>query len=160
MLYKHRHNQKLDIDKGYKLIAGSIDIFSQEVDLWHKWSNTPITDAEAFLMFARAANCKYVVDYRNVHGFAGIVPSKLILETPVYSNTALMYMFQEKWLTHYKPKLGANYWAAYNTLTDWSSHGPQSKKGKQVEANNMANLRNDRSNKVIEVVKNTFSLAA
>ena len=60
MLYKHRHNQKLDIDKGYKLIAGSIDIFSQEVDLWHKWSNTPITDAEAFLMFSRAANCKYV----------------------------------------------------------------------------------------------------
>ena len=160
MLYKHRHNQRLDIDKGYKLIAGSIDIFSQEVDLWHKWSNTPITDAEAFLMFAKAANCKYVADYRNEHGFAGIVPSQLTLEAPVYSNTALMYMFEDRWLTHYKPVLGSNYWAAYNTLTDWSSHGPQSKKGKQVEANNMANLRNDRSNKVIEVVKNTFSLAA
>ena len=39
-----------------------------------------------------------------------------------------MYMFKDRWLTHYKPVLGSNYWAAYNTLTDWSSHGPQSRK--------------------------------
>ena len=81
-------------------------------------------------------------------------------ESPVYNNTALMYMYQEKWLGHYKNALGANYWAAYNTLTDWSSHGPQAKKGRRVEQNNIASLNYDRSQKVIAVVKDNFRLAA
>ena len=163
MLYTHRHNQRLDIDKGYRLIAESINIFSQEVDLWNTWSNMPVRDSDAFIMFAKAANCKYILDYINTYSKGSITKddvNKLCLESPVYNNTALMYMYQEKWLGHYKNALGANYWAAYNTLTDWSSHGPQAKKGRRVEQNNIASLNYDRSQKVIAVVKDNFRLAA
>ena len=120
----------------------------------------PVEDSDAFIMFAKAANCKHVLDYIKTYSSFSVIPQELLLESPVYNNTALMYMYQEKWLGHYKNALGANYWAAYNTLTDWSSHGPQAKKGRRVEQNNIASLNYDRSQKVIAVVKDNFRLAA
>lgn len=159
MLYKNKHNLQLDIDKGYKLIADSIDIFSKEVDLWHKWSGITMLNHEAFTMFARAANCQYVLDYIEQHGESAISPSVLLLENKVYNNTALMYMW-DKWLSHYKNVLGGNYWGAYNTLTDWSSHGPQSKRGRQPKGNNVVSLNHRRSEIVQGVVRDNFQLAA
>ena len=159
MLYHSKHNLQLDIDRGYRLIADSVEVFSKEVDLWHNWAGIPVTTREAFILFAEAANCKYVADYINEHGRDQLSPQALMLESKVYNNTALVYMF-DKWLTHYRNVLGDNYWAAYNTLTDWSSHGPQSKRGRQVKGNNIATLNHKRSEKVQEVVVNNFKLAA
>ena len=70
-----------------------------------------------------------------------------------------MHMY-DKWLSHYRNVLGANYWAAYNTMTDWSSHGPQSKRGRKVAGNNIVALNHKRAEKVQEVVVNNFRLAA
>ena len=159
MLYHSKHNLQLDIDRGYRLIADSVEVFSKEVDLWHNWAGISVTTREAFILFAEAANCKYVADYINEHGRDQLSPQALMLESKVYNNTALVYMF-DKWLTHYRNVLGDNYWAAYNTLTDWSSHGPQSKRGRQVKGNNIATLNHKRSEKVQEVVVNNFKLAA
>ena len=159
MLYKSKHNLQLNIDKGYKLIADSIDVFSQEVDLWHNWSGILIPNSQAFIMFAKAANCQYVLDYIEQYGEASINPLMLLLESSVYNNTALVYMW-EKWVSHYKQRLGANYWGAYNTLTDWSSHGPQSKRGRQTKGNNVVSLNHKRSEIVQGVVRNNFQLAA
>jgi len=161
MLYKNKHNLQLDVDKGYRLIADSLEVFSKEVDLWHKWANISVPNNRAFIMFSEAANCKYIADYVAEYGesLADFNPSSLILESKVYNNTALMYMW-EKWLGHYRNTLGANYWAAYNTLTDWSSHGPQSKRGRNVQGSNVVSLNHRRSETVQEVVKSNFMLAA
>jgi hypothetical protein len=159
MLYKNKHNLQLDIDQGYKLIANSIDVFSKEVDLWHNWSSIPMPNHEAFTMFSRAANCQYVLDYIEQHGESSVNPLALLLENKVYNNTALVYMW-EKWVSHYKQRLGANYWGAYNTLTDWSSHGPQSKRGRQTKGNNVVSLNHKRSEIVQGVVRDNFQLAA
>ena len=159
MLYHSKHNLQLDIDRGYRLIADSVEVFSKEVALWHNWAGISVTTREAFILFAEAANCKYVADYINEHGRDHLSPQALMLESKVYNNTALVYMF-DKWLTHYRNVLGDNYWAAYNTLTDWSSHGPQSKRGRQVKGNNIVTLNHKRSEKVQEVVVNNFKLAA
>ena len=157
MLYKSKHNLQLDIDKGYKLIANSVDIFSQEVDLWHNWASIGVTDEDAFILFAKAANCKYVTDYLRENSYLRV--SSMLLENKVYNNTALMYMWN-RWADHYRSKLGFNYWAAYNTLTDWSSHGPQSKRGRQTKGNNIVTLNHARSERVQEVVIRNFAKAA
>jgi len=161
MLYKNKHNLQLDVDKGYKLIAESVEVFSKEVDLWHKWANLSIPNNRAFVMFAEAANCQYVMDYVAIHGesLADFNPYSMILESKVYNNTALMYMW-DKWLNHYRNVLGANYWGAYNTLTDWSSHGPQSKRGRSVKGSNVVSLNHRRSETVQTVVVGNFMLAA
>ena len=159
MLYKNKHNLQLDVDKGYTLIADSIEVFSKEVDLWHKWSNISVSSSEAFSIFASAANCQYVLDYIDQHGELSINPLALLLESKVYNNTALVYMW-EKWVSHYQQSLGSNYWAAYNTLTDWSSHGPQSKRGRQPKGSNVVSLNHRRSEAVRTVVVNRFKLAA
>jgi len=159
MLYYSKHNLQLDIDKGYRLIADSVEVFSQEVDLWHNWAGISVTTREAFILFAEAANCKYVTDYLNEHGKDAVVPTAMVLENKVYNNVALMHMY-DKWLSHYRNVLGANYWAAYNTMTDWSSHGPQSNRGRKVAGNNIVALNHKRAEKVQEVVVNNFRLAA
>ena len=160
MLYTSKHNKQLDIDKGYKLIAKSIEVFSQEVDLWHNWSNMDISNAEAFLMFAKTAKCKYVLDYAKQYGVESIDPVSLMLEKKVYSSSALIHMFEDKWLRHYKRVLGSNYWAAYNTITDWASHGFQSARGRKVSAENLVFLNRERSNHARKIIKANFSLAA
>ena len=97
-------------------------------------------------MFAEAANCQYVMDYVAIHGesLADFNPYSMILESKVYNNTALMYMW-DKWNTHYRNTLGANLWAVYNTLTDWGTHV-------QGRTNNVANIQHTRGVKIQKVL--------
>ena len=54
-LYKARHTGKLDIDRGANMLGKTANIIEQEIELWHEWYNTPVTNDDIH-------NTMYVVD--------------------------------------------------------------------------------------------------
>jgi hypothetical protein len=67
-------------------------------------------------------------------------------------NTSLEYVWN-KYVQVYRKRLGSNYWAVYNALTDWSTHfGAVRSSG----AENIASIQNDRQQVVRDAVKNNL----
>ena len=129
-LYKARHTGKLDIDRGANMLGKTANIIEQEIELWHEWYNTPVTNDDIHNTIADCANIS-----RNA-------------EEP-FRNKNYQYLFNAFTLD-YAPKMDKNRWALYNTLTDWSTHAPSKSK------NNIALLQR-RGEKVAEVITDNFA---
>ena len=145
-LFKSKHTQGLDINHGASVISKALDVFESERELWAKWNNTSVTAWEVFEIFARAVGWKsalpHIASYRGEDTLYNHVAS----EVPVNKN------FQYLWAVYkdnYKKKLGANYWAVYNALTDWSSHAPI---GKRQDPKNIASVLNRRQQTVRDTI--------
>jgi len=152
-IYKSRHNRNLDTDHAADVITKAIPIFMEQVDLWHEWYGTNVNDYKAALIFAETLNNSTIKD---MISFTEGFQLDRVLETPeVRRSRNFMYMW-DKWNTHYRNVLGANLWAVYNTLTDWSTHV-------QGRSNNVANIQHTRGLKIQKVLSNDtlgFSQAA
>ena len=145
-LFKSKHTQGLDINHGASVISKALDVFQTEKELWTKWYNNKAWDLDVFEIFARAVNWKsalpHIASYRGEDTLYNHVAS----EVPVNKN------FQYLWAVYkdnYKKKLGANYWAVYNALTDWSSHAPI---GKRQDPKNIASVLNRRQQTVRDTI--------
>jgi hypothetical protein len=154
MLYKARHTKKLDIDHASRVMGRALNTFKAEVDIWHYWATQSVTDFQAFLVFAEAANATGVFKHLKEDPYIGI--SGLMLKPTIASNKNLSYLC-ERWFTHYKRSLGSNEWAVYNTLTDWSTHAPAATK---KSVSNIASISHKRGEIVRATVMNNFKLAA
>jgi len=154
MLYRARHTKKLDIDHASRVMGQALNTFKAEVDIWHSWASQYVTDFQAFLIFAEAANATAVFKHLKEDPSIGIIG--LLLEPKVVSNKSLMYLW-DRWTMHYRNTLGYNKWSVYNTLTDWSTHAPAATK-KSVP--NIASISHKRGEIVRATVINNFKLAA
>jgi len=122
-MYKARHTRSLDLDHGARIITKGLEVMEAEVDLWRKWAKIGVPSHTEQVIFAAFTDLKE--------------GSK---------NSAYIYLLN-KYQNHYKKAMGANLWAVYNTLTDWSTHAPtRSKK------TNVANLTVRRQDKVREFI--------
>ena len=143
-IYKARHTNKLDIDKGVYVLGKTANIIEDEIQLWHDWYNTPINQVERTVIFAKCANIKGDFD-------------KLLQDMRYYNkldhatNKTLAYL-NEVYNTNYGPRMGHNRWSVYNAITDWSTHAPSSSK-------NTIALSQRRTEKASEVI-NEYLLAA
>jgi hypothetical protein len=153
-MYKSRHTKKLDVDHAAKIMYQAVDIFKDEVDKWFVWSEIGVHNMDAFFAFAKAANAKAVFAWRKEYPTSPI--SEMLLQPKIYSNTALMYMW-DKYTTHYSKKMGTNQWAVYNTLTDWSTHAPAARESSQV---NIASISYKRGETVRDTIISNFREAA
>lgn len=118
-MYKARHTLSLDLDHGARIITNGLEVMETQADLWHEWAKISVEDGKEQAIFAAFTDFKE--------------GSK---------NSAYTYLL-DKYRNHYKKAMGANLWALYNTLTDWSTHAPtRSKK------TNVANLAVRRQEKV------------
>ena len=152
-IYKSRHNRHLNVEHAADVITKAIPIFMQQVDLWHDWHGTNVNDYKAALIFAETLGNSTIKDIISItEGFQ----LDRVLETPeVRRSRNFMYMW-DKWNTHYRNTLGANLWAVYNTLTDWSTHV-------QGRSNNVANIQHTRGLRIQKVLNNDtlgFSMVA
>ena len=115
--YKNKHTQSLSLNQSNQIMANVLGIMDKQNEIWHQWHNTPVTMNEAFKIFAKASGAEAAI--------AKIDDGESIYEVLEDSNTRknkkLIYML-DKWASHYATKLGKNYWAVYNVLTDWSTH--------------------------------------
>ena len=126
-MYKARHTRSLDLDHGARIITNGLEVMESQADLWHKWAKIGVEDEMEQVIFAAFTDLKE--------------GSK---------NSAYIYLV-DKYRNHYKKAMGANLWAVYNTLTDWSTHAPtRSKK------TNVANLTVRRQEKVREFISGSY----
>jgi hypothetical protein len=144
-VFKARHTQNLDIDHGSRVIVKAMELFENEQETWRLWSNTKISEQAAMYTFAEASGClkqvKLLVD-------SGASSWADVFDGLARFNSALNYMWL-KW-GDYKSRMGANKWAVYNTLTDWSTHAPAARAATQV---NIASVSHKRQ----EVVRKTLN---
>ena len=122
-IYKARHTQKLNVDHGARQLNGIIGMLDKQNEIWAEWANTEVNETNAFLLISEAAGSKFAI------GKVGEGENiREIMNMPTaYNNSSLFYMW-DLYTKHYRRNMGQNYWALYNTLTDWSSHHRGSRK--------------------------------
>ena len=151
-VYKSKHTRSLDIEQGGRVITKSLQMFHKERDLWQQWHGTGCTDQQAFSFFAEALKCtgalKLITD--------GISQPDMVLHDMPRKNTSLEYIWH-KYKTVYSKRLGHNYWAVYNALTDWSTHATTARRSTEV---NIAAVQNQRQQLVRDAVKSNHYMRA
>ena len=140
-IYKAKHTKSLDIDHGSNVIIKALDVFQNERELWRKWQGEKVRDMEAFKFFADA------LDVKLESGFTLISPVDILNDMP-RRNTSLEYIWH-KYKATYSKRLGNNYWAVYNAMTDWSTHFGAVR---QASAANIASIQNDRQQLIRQAV--------
>jgi len=119
-IYKARHTYKLDIDKGVHVLGKTANIIEDEIELWHEWFATPVTDRAVARAFIEVSN------YND--SFEDLMTDIKEYGKPTSTrNRTLVYLY-DVYNSTYLPRMGRNKWALYNSITDWSTHAPSSSK--------------------------------
>lgn len=124
-VYKAKHTRSLDIDVGSRVITKALDVFENQQDIWAEWSATDCDNKQAFLKAVNALDVTSALDIIQDTGY-NWTPEQVLSEMP-RKNKDLIYIY-DVWLKRYKPRLGANMWAFYNAMTDWSTHAQPTNK--------------------------------
>ena len=142
-IYKAKHTKSLDIDHGSNVIIKALDVFQNERELWREWQQTETTGMAAFAFFCNALGVK--LDLNEVASNPNPVSH---LNAMPRRNTSLEYMWNV-YSSVYRKRLGNNYWAVYNAMTDWSTHFGAVRQSSQL---NIASIQNDRQQLIRQAV--------
>lgn len=156
-VYKNRHTKSLSLDHAAKIISNIVGILDKENEIWHRWAATPTTSENIFPIFAEAAGSRKALDCLKAgDGMFEILRN----EKAVRNNKALNHMLNA-WANDYAPRMGQNLWAAYNALTDWSTHfKPETNKRTPVVDMPMVTYKNSETVRDIITDNNVFKIAA
>ena len=91
--YSAKHTRSLDVDVAVAKLETALIVYTKNTELWKKYPQSPVTNAEATKIFQRVAG----------------------------KSDRLELLLEETYLK-YVNEMGKNLWAVFNTLTDWSSH--------------------------------------
>jgi hypothetical protein len=152
-VYRAKHTRSLDIEQGGRVITKSLQMFHNERDLWQQWHGTDVTANQAFKFFAEALKCKGALNLMRDTGASE--PIDIMYSMP-RRNLNLEYIWKQ-YTSVYSKRLGHNYWAVYNALTDWSTHGGVSRTSSNI---NIASVQNDRHQVVRDAVKSNYFMKA
>ena len=153
-IYKRRHTNSLDIDSGARMINNTVNVLVHENKIWCEWANIKASQKFAMNIFAEASNCKPAKEFlKDIDMVIGEESTGNLLaaveDSKGRTNTSFMYLVT-RW-KDYKNTLGHNYWAVYNTLTDWSTHFIDTKKNKTaVDVNTKYIQRTESVRKVLD----------
>lgn len=143
-VYKAKHTKSLDIDVGSRVITKALDVFENQQDIWADWSNSYMSNKEAFAAMVQALDndsAKRIIDENQFSW----TPEQVLKDMPRKS-TDLNYIYGV-WLHKYKTRLGSNKWAFYNALTDWSTHAKPTAKTSII---NVASVQHQRQRLIQE----------
>ena len=152
-VFKAKHTRSLDIEQGGRIITKSLQMFHNERDLWQRWHGTDVAALQAFKFFAEALKCKGALNLMRDTGASE--PIDIMYSMP-RRNLNLEYIWKQ-YTSVYSKRLGHNYWAVYNALTDWSTHGGVSRTSSNI---NIASVQNDRQQVVRDAVKSNYFMKA
>ena len=154
-VYKSKHTRSLDIEQGGRVITKSLQMFHKERDLWQQWHGTDVTAQQAFRFFAEALKCKGALNLLGGTASTPLDPVAVMYSMP-RRNLNLEYIWKQ-YINVYSKRLGHNYWAVYNALTDWSTHATTARRSTEV---NIAAVQNQRQQLVRDAVKSNHYMRA
>ena len=147
-VFRAKHTRNLDIEVGSRVITKALDVFENQRELWSEWSGQSMTDSMAFQEIVQALKVDSAQKIINNRPTASV---ESVMGEMSRTNPSLEYIYAA-W-HKYKRRLGANRWAFYNAMTDWSTHATAQRRDAIV---NIAATQNTRQS----VVQNYFSKAA
>ena len=147
-VFRAKHTRNLDIEVGSRVITNALDVFENQRELWSAWSAENMNDWMAFAGIVRALKIESA--NKIMKSRMPVSPEDVMGEMP-RTNPSLEYIYAA-W-HKYKRRLGANRWAFYNAMTDWSTHATAQRRDAIV---NIAATQNTRQ----AVVQNYFSKVA
>jgi hypothetical protein len=147
-VFRAKHTRNLDIEVGSRVITKALDVFENQRELWSEWSGQSMTDSMAFQEIVQALK---VDSAQKIINSRPPSSAEAIMGEMPRTNPSLEYIYAA-W-HKYKCRLGANRWAFYNAMTDWSTHATPQRQDAIV---NIAATQNTRQ----AVVQNYFSKAA
>lgn len=147
-VFRAKHTRNLDIEVGSRVITKALDVFENQRELWSAWSAENMNDWMAFAGIVRALKIESA--NKIMKSRMPVSPEDVMGEMP-RTNPSLEYIYAA-W-HKYKRRLGANRWAFYNAMTDWSTHATAQRRDAIV---NIAATQNTRQ----AVVQNYFSKVA
>ena len=139
LIYKSRHNRNLNLDHAVSVITKSLPILYKETDLWREWLNTKCSDQDVLKIIGVAADNNILISQTSYL----TIPDVILNADGVRRSKNVSHLWRA-W-TEYKHSLGANMWAMYNALTDWSTH-IESKKSSIIS------IKNRRENVVRKII--------
>lgn len=147
-VFKAKHTRHLNIELGGRVITKALDLFENERELWSQWSAQHMSDNMAFQEIVQALKIDSAQKIINNWPTASV---EYVMGEMPRANPSLEYIYAA-W-HKYKRRLGANRWAFYNAMTDWSTHATAQRRDAIV---NIAATQNTRQ----AIVQNHFSKAA
>jgi hypothetical protein len=147
-VFRAKHTRNLDIEVGSRVITKALDVFENQRELWSEWSGQSMTDSMAFQEIVQALK---IDSAQKIINSRPLSSAEAIMGEMPRTNPALEYIYAA-W-HKYKRRLGANRWAFYNAMTDWSTHATAQRRDAIV---NIAATQNTRQ----AVVQHHFSKVA
>ena len=138
-VYKAKHTRSLNIEHGGRAITKALEVFEKERELWAEWSNKQVTDQQAFVFFCKSLKANKALELIADGG----TPETALHDMP-RRNKSLEFIWA-KYVGVYKIRLGSNFWAVYNAMTDWSTHAETSR---ESSMHNIAAIQNQRQQTV------------
>ena len=117
-VFKGNHTLNLDLDKASRTIVKSLDFFESEREVWKRMYTTSIEPINACLMFAELVG---IGDQVHDLIFDERVSPNEIGRSLKRTNTGYNYLWNV-YCNTYVPRLGNTEWAAYNAVTDYTTH--------------------------------------
>jgi hypothetical protein len=116
-VFKGNHTTNLDLDKASRTIVKSLDFFEAERDVWKEMYSNSIEPETAVKMFADIVGVGEQVNELFQEGYS---PYNIGNHLKRY-NTGFNYLVN-CYRNIYCPRLGNTEWAAYNAVTDYTTH--------------------------------------
>jgi len=117
-VFKGNHTLNLDLDKASRTIVKSLDFFEAEREVWKRMYTTSMEPIDACLMFASIVGIEDQV--KDLIFNEGVSPSE-VHKYLKRNNTGFNYL-NHVYRNTYVPRLGNTEWAAYNAVTDYTTH--------------------------------------
>ena len=117
-VFKGNHTLNLDLDKASRTIVKSLDFFESEREVWKRMYTTSMEPIDACLMFASIVGIEDQV--KDLIFNEGVSPSEVHKHLK-RNNTGFNYL-NHAYRNTYVPRLGNTEWAAYNAVTDYTTH--------------------------------------
>ena len=117
-VFKGNHTLNLDLDKASRTIVKSLDFFESEREVWKRMYTNSIEPIHACLMFADIVGIGDQVE--DLIFNEGVSPY-MVRHHLKRQNTGFNYLLNVYYDT-YVPRLGNTEWAAYNAVTDYTTH--------------------------------------
>ena len=57
-MFKSKHTRGLNMAHAARKLSNAVEVYANEVDRWKEWQQTDVSEAEAFNIFGKVANCK------------------------------------------------------------------------------------------------------
>lgn len=117
-VFKGNHTLNLDLDNASRTIVKSLDFFEKEREVWRNMYSTSMEPIEACVMFGEIVGIGDQVHDLVVN--ERISPNE-VGRSLKRNNTGFNYLWSV-YRNTYVPRLGNTEWAAYNAVTDYTTH--------------------------------------